>query len=157
MKDYFRQAGRTVTRTFDFRGRAGRSEFIAYLVLSQLPVMVVALGTAWMESDPLGESLVLGMQALVTVPLFALCARRFHGIARSGWWSAPFLALVIRTLLLDAIGLAAGWSVRSPIEAVLSYVDWLLIVPAVASFVAMAAWPEKGSGDAPSGNAAALS
>lgn len=143
MKSYFRQAGRTVARTFDFRGSASRSEFIGYLVLSQLPLIVIALAAAWIEPSAAVEALMLAAMALVTVPLAALSIRRFHDFGRSGWWSAPFLALVVRTLALDLIGLAAGWSVRSPIEMVLSYVDWLLILPAVISFAAMLAWPSR--------------
>lgn len=143
MKSYFRQSGRTVARTLDCRGRASRSEFIGYLVLSQLPLIVIALATAWIDASPAIEAIMLAAMVLVTIPLAALSIRRFHDFGRSGWWSAPFLALVGRTLALDVIGLAAGWSVRRPIEMVLSYVDWLLILPAVASFIAMLAWPSK--------------
>lgn len=143
MKDHFRQAISTAARMFDFKSRASRSEFIGYLLLSQLPVAVTALGTAWLEPAPTAKAVMTGVVVLVSLPLFALGVRRFHDFGRTGWWSAPFSLLVGRTLLLDIIGLAAGWSVREPIEVILGYVDWLLMLPAVASFVAMLAWPGK--------------
>jgi uncharacterized membrane protein YhaH (DUF805 family) len=146
MKPYFAQVRRTIARTFDFGGRASRAEFLAYLVLSQLPVLVLGVATMWLADRALAEAIALGAVVLTSVPLFALCVRRCHDVAHSGWWSAPFLALVGRTLALDLIGLATGWPVRAAIEMVLSYVDWLLIVPAVASFVAMAAWPGRREG-----------
>ncbi|MEE4450381.1 DUF805 domain-containing protein [Novosphingobium resinovorum] len=145
MKTYFGQALRTAAGSFDPSGRASRFEFITYLVVSQLPVILVALAVAWMETTPVTQGVTLASWVIVSLPLAALSIRRFHDFGRSGWWSAPFLVLVARTLALDTIGLTAGWSVRSAIEAVLSYVDWLLIVPAVASFVAMLAWPGKGA------------
>jgi uncharacterized membrane protein YhaH (DUF805 family) len=146
MKPYFAQVRRTIARTFDFVGRASRAEFLTYLVLSQLPVVVIGMATMWLADRALAGTIALGAVVLTSVPLFALCVRRCHDVGRSGWWSAPFLVLVGRTLTLDLIGRAAGWPVRAAIEMVLSYVDWLLIVPAVASFVAMAAWPGRRDG-----------
>ncbi len=136
-----RQAGRTAARSFDFRGRSSRSETIGYLVLSQLPVVVAGIATAWVEDAWLARAIMVGVLLAVTMPLFALTVRRFRDFVRSGWWSTPLLVLVARTLVLEVIGLAAGWNVRAAIEAAISHVDWLLILPAAAGFLAMVAWP----------------
>ncbi|MFT4056042.1 MAG: DUF805 domain-containing protein [Novosphingobium sp.] len=143
MITYFRQAGRSVARSLDFRGKADRREFITYVLISQIPVAVLALATNWLDPSPVLRAVMLGVQVKVALPLFALSIRRFHDLGRSGWWSAPLLILVARALMLELVGILAGWSVRSAIEAVLSYVDWLLTLPAVAGFLAMVAWPSR--------------
>ncbi|AOR75836.1 DUF805 domain-containing protein [Novosphingobium resinovorum] len=143
MITYFRQAGRSVARSLDFRGKADRREFVTYILISQIPVAVLALATSWLDPSPVLRAVMLGVQVKVALPLFALSIRRFHDLGRSGWWSAPLLILVARMLLLELVSILAGWSVRSAIEAVLSYVDWLLTLPAVASFLAMVAWPSR--------------
>lgn len=143
MISYFRQAGRSVARSLDFRGKADRREFVTYILISQIPVAVLALATSWLDPSPVLRAVMLGVQVKVALPLFALSIRRFHDLGRSGWWSAPLLILVARMLLLELVSILAGWSVRSAIEAMLSYIDWLLTLPAVASFLAMVAWPSR--------------
>lgn len=140
MKGYFRQAGRTALRTFDFRGRASRAEFLVYVVLSQAPLMVLHWTASWFAPAQVADAITLAAVYCVSGALFALSVRRFHDFGRSGWWSIPLLVLIGRALVLDLIGLTAGWTVRSAIEGVLSYVDWLLTLPAVAAFVALVAW-----------------
>jgi uncharacterized membrane protein YhaH (DUF805 family) len=141
MKAYFRQAGRTALSTFQFRGRASRAEFIGYLVLSQLPLVALHRIAGWFAPPAFVDAITLAAVYLISAPLFALCVRRLHDFDRSGWWSVPLLGLIARTLVLDLIGLTAGWGVRSAIEGALSYVDWLLGIPAVAVAVALLAWP----------------
>ncbi|EJU09568.1 hypothetical protein LH128_28578, partial [Sphingomonas sp. LH128] len=119
MITYFRQAGRSVARSLDFRGKADRREFVTYILISQIPVAVLALATSWLDPSPVLRAVMLGVQVKVALPLFALSIRRFHDLGRSGWWSAPLLILVARMLLLELVGILAGWSVRSAIEAVL--------------------------------------
>jgi uncharacterized membrane protein YhaH (DUF805 family) len=140
---HLRAAGRTARHTFDVRGRSSRAEYFGYVVLSQAPLVAVHWLASWFAPPALADALLLAVACLVTAPLFALSIRRLHDIGRSGWWSAPLLILVARTLLLEPIGLAAGWSVRSAIESVLSYADWLLTIPAAAVFVALMAWPAR--------------
>lgn len=141
MKGYFRQVGRTALRILDFRTRASRREFLVYLVLSQLPLMVAHWTASWFAPPAITDAIMLAAAFAISAPLFALGVRRLHDFGRSGWWSLPLLILIGRTLILDLINLTAGPPVRSAIEGVLSYVDWLATIPAVAVFAAMAAWP----------------
>ncbi|WP_159975979.1 MULTISPECIES: DUF805 domain-containing protein [unclassified Novosphingobium] len=141
MKGYFRQAGRTALRTLDFRSRASRSEFLVYLVLSQLPLVVAHWSSSWFAPPAIADAIMLAAVCLISATLFALSVRRLHDFGHSGWWSLPLLILIGRTLLLDLIGLTAGWPLRSAIESGLSYIDWLATIPAVAVFAAMLAWP----------------
>ncbi|PNU06243.1 DUF805 domain-containing protein [Novosphingobium guangzhouense] len=143
MISYVRQAGRTAARTLDFQGTADRREFAAYILLSQIPVAIFSLGSSWADPAPTIRGIMLAVQIAVALPLFALCIRRLHDFGQSGWWSLPLLTLIARTLLMELVGFAAGWSVRSAIETVLSYMDWLLTVPAVLCFLAMALWPAR--------------
>lgn len=141
MSNPFRHAVSTAARCFDFQGRTGRKEAFGYVVLSQFPVAISGLATSCLADAALARVIVLGVLVVVTAPLFALTVRRFHDMGHSGWWGLPFLTLVARMLLLDGIGLAAGWSVRAAIESVAGHVDWLLTLPATAAFVAFVVWP----------------
>lgn len=141
MMGYVRQAGRTVAHTFDFEGRASRSEFLGFVVLSQLPLVAAHWTTTWFAPARVADAILLAAVFVISAPLFGLCVRRLHDFGRSGRWSAPLLILLGRALLLDLIGLTAGWPARSVIESALSYIDWMLTIPAAAVFVALLAWP----------------
>ncbi|KMS59253.1 membrane protein [Novosphingobium barchaimii LL02] len=143
MNAYFRQVGRTALRTLDFRTRSCRGEFLIYLVVSQLPLVVAHWTASWFAPPPVADAIMLAAAFVISAPLFALGVRRLHDFGHSGWWSLPLLVLIGRTLILDLIGLTAGWPVRSAIEGILSYIDWLATIPSVAVFAAMAAWPGK--------------
>lgn len=141
MRTYLRSAGRSWLGTFRFHGRASRAEFLGYLVLSQVPLVVVHWIAAWFAPATMAEAVLVGAMYLASAPLSALSVRRLHDFGRCGWWSLPLLALVGRALLLDLVGLAAGWDAAGTIERALSYVDWLLALPAAAAALALLACP----------------
>ena len=72
-------------RTFDGRGRAGRSEFWWGMAVAAV-FALVPLAAAWRFS------LYLALGGLIPfIPLVSAGVRRLHDIGRSGWWL--FIAL----------------------------------------------------------------
>ena len=65
------------TKSFQFSGRASRSEFW-WFFLFQIIVMVIASFLGDVVSGIVSIALLL--------PAFAVGARRLHDIGRSGWW-----------------------------------------------------------------------
>jgi uncharacterized membrane protein YhaH (DUF805 family) len=76
-------------RSFDFRGRARRSEYWAF-ILWQLGFLSVSFNLlTFLPYGPLRENLVLGVLGLWTLvfglPTLALQVRRVHDHGTSGW------------------------------------------------------------------------
>jgi len=98
-------------RTFDFRGRARRTEYWLFVLL-QLAVFVAAFvaGSNVLPKDDRFESL-LGLPllhvAVFGLPMLALQVRRLHDSDKSGWW--------VLVSLVPYIGL--GW------------ILWLMVQP----------------------------
>lgn len=141
MKDFFRHFCHAVRHTFDFAGRAARGEFIAYLVLSQVPVVVGGWLAAWFAPASVAAWTRFGLEVLVLIPALALVVRRLHDFNVSGRWSLIMLAVLVRTLGLELLSRTGGWSLRSAVESLLAYVDWLLFLPFVGLYAMLLAAP----------------
>lgn len=141
MKGYFRQFRHTIARTFDFAGRAARGEVFGYIVISQALVMVIAWLTGWFAPVGIERWAVFAVQAASLVPAAALIVRRLHDFGWSGRWSLVLLAIAVRSIALDLLGLVGGSEARGMIESLLAYVDWLLFLPFVAIYVLLLAMP----------------
>lgn len=90
-------------RTFDFRGRARRSEYWAF-ILWQLGYLAAGFNLlALLPDGPVRENLVLGVLGLWTLifglPTLALQVRRLHDQNTAGW--------MLFVMFLPYIG--AGW------------------------------------------------
>lgn len=137
MKDHLRLFRHTIAHTFDGAGRATRAEFLTYVVLSQLPLILAT----WLAPDAFEAGVRLAAVILTMIPLPALTVRRLHDFAAGGRWSLLLLVPVIRVLALDLLTLTAGGEARSMIEGALSYIDWLLFLPCTALYLLLLAAP----------------
>ncbi|SFG24985.1 Uncharacterized membrane protein YhaH, DUF805 family [Novosphingobium sp. CF614] len=141
MKDYSRLFARTIRHTFDFTGRSARSEFLVYIVLSQVMVVLVGWPVGWFAPEETEGWVRFAIQFATVIPAFALVVRRLHDFGRDGRWSLILLAVALRTFALDLLGLIAGWSARSMVESPLAYVDWLLFPPFLLLYLLLLAAP----------------
>jgi len=141
MRRSFRLFVQGAARTFDFGGRSGRSAFLAYIVISQIIAALVGFTAIWFLDVTMHQRLAFTLQVLAIAPLPALAVRRLHDFGFSGRWGLILIALIIRALALDGIGLLAGEDIRSLIEGPLSYIDWLLFLPCIALYVLLLAAP----------------
>ena len=138
-----RSLGTPLRRSFNGGGRAPRREFIAFVVVSQAPVALADwLGSALLDPPARGW-LMFAVQALVFVPLPALMVRRLHDMGLSGRWSWLLLPLAIRYFAVTLLGLLDGETLRAPAEWMLSWVEWLLYLPAFALYMALLAGPAR--------------
>lgn len=137
-----RSFGTTIAQTLAFSGRSGRAEFLTFVVLSQVPVAA----SRWLAPAAMLPWLLFAAHLLTLVPAPALVGRRLHDIGLSARWGLILLAVVGLSLGLDLLELIAGWDIRRPVESALSYVDWLLFLPATVLYLALFAVPGRASG-----------
>jgi uncharacterized membrane protein YhaH (DUF805 family) len=89
-----------------FQGRLRRGQALvrhaATLLLVLPPTVLLSLlfeVVGWRDGPPLLLSLIF---ALVTYPTSSLIVRRFHDVGISGWWAAPYVALLALMCALPA-------------------------------------------------------
>ncbi|EIZ80252.1 hypothetical protein WSK_1286 [Novosphingobium sp. Rr 2-17] len=141
-----RSFGRTIAQTLAFSGRARRAEFLVFVVLSQVPIALADWVGGWLAPATIQPWLMFAAHLLTLVPAPALVARRFHDIGLSARWGLILLAVVGLNLSLNLLELIAGWDIRRPVESALSYVDWVLFLPATVLYLALLAMPGRASG-----------
>ncbi|GGY96165.1 DUF805 domain-containing protein [Novosphingobium colocasiae] len=127
--DSLRLSAQALRRTFDFTGRAGRAEFLSYLILSQVPLLLLAVPVRLLVPAATAQPVLAGLSWLMLIPAPALVTRRLRDCGLPPALGLLLLALALRALGLDLLALA-GDTPRSMVERVLSYVDWLLALPA---------------------------
>lgn len=93
---------RTVTGSADFSGRSRRSEVIYYWIVRLLVSTVLNYAVETVASLNAAIAFEIALNLVLTIPVFALFARRLHDLDRSGWW-----VLVIGLLL--ALQLILAW------------------------------------------------
>ncbi|TPW26558.1 DUF805 domain-containing protein [Pararhizobium mangrovi] len=87
--------------TFDFTGRASRSQFWLYTLGVLIALIVGAvIDSALGFPDPNGNMPVTGLvSALHVIPSFAMAVRRLHDSDRRGWWMLispiPFIGQIV--------------------------------------------------------------
>ena len=77
---------RTVTGAADFSGRSRRSEVFYYWIASLLVSTVLDYAVETVASLYAAIAFETALHFVLTIPLFALFARRLHDLDRSGWW-----------------------------------------------------------------------
>jgi uncharacterized membrane protein YhaH (DUF805 family) len=77
---------RTVTGAADFSGRSRRSEVFYYWIASLLVAQVLNYAVRTVASIYGALYFETALNLVLTIPLFALYARRLHDLDRSGWW-----------------------------------------------------------------------
>jgi len=94
------------TRYVAFAGRAGRTEFWLYTLVSLLVVFAIA-GTfdqllfPDLYGEDRGDGPILTVLGLATLlPGLSLGARRLHDIGKSGWWQLLLFLIVIGWIIL---------------------------------------------------------
>lgn len=96
---------------FSFRGRLRRSRYLLTLLAVPLALWflpALANELAWRSGLPWtyasGAAWLLGLYALLAVPLMAMTVRRLHDIGTTGFWAlallAPWVGWVIYALIL---------------------------------------------------------
>ncbi|MEK7456742.1 MAG: DUF805 domain-containing protein [Pseudomonadota bacterium] len=83
-----------IKSTFDFNGRARRSELLYYQIAVALLGIVIGFGSMAILSLQQRVLLLRLMQIVTAIPLFALFARRLHDQDRSGWWALPLPVII---------------------------------------------------------------
>lgn len=82
-----------------FRGRASRSEFWIFLLVSTLVTLTLLIMDALLNTERFIASLY---HLAVTLPTLAVCIRRLHDTGRSGWWYLlsfiPIVGIIILTV-----------------------------------------------------------
>lgn len=135
--------GGTVRRSFVFSGRASRMEFLIFMVISQAPVALTDWLGGWFAPAPLQAALLFACNLLIIIPAPALVARRLHDVGLTARWGFILLAVAVLSLGFDLLGLLGGWNVRQPVESVLSYVDWVLFLPATVVYLLLLVVPAR--------------
>lgn len=141
MNRYLRLLLHTLRKTLTFQGRATRTEFLAFVVISQPLAEVLKWIALWVLPAALAKWMAFFLTVLVAVPMPALVVRRLHDFDRSGSWALILLFIALRSYLLDLLQLVGGWDLRSGVERVLSYADWLLFLPAIVIFLLLIGFP----------------
>ncbi len=136
-----RLSGQALRRTFDFTGRAGRAELLSYLILSQVPLLLLAVPIRLL-APAAAQPVLTGLSWLTLVPAPALVTRRLRDCGLPPALGLLLLALALRALGLDLLALA-GDTPRSMVERVLSYIDWLLALPAFILAALLAILPAR--------------
>lgn len=94
------------TRYAMFAGRAGRTEFWLYTLVSLLAVAAITSTLdQWLLADLVADNSTTGPITLIMwlatiVPALALGARRLHDTGRSGWWQLLFILILIGWIVL---------------------------------------------------------
>jgi uncharacterized membrane protein YhaH (DUF805 family) len=80
---------RQIWRSFDFRGRATRTEVISYWLFALVAAMALfVIGVVSSVFDPAEDRLPMTIiSVLLAIPEPALFVRRVHDHSRSGWWA----------------------------------------------------------------------
>lgn len=81
----------------DFHGRADRSEFWSYLVLS-LSLLFIASYTDYYLGNR--QQIQTFVNLTIIVPYIAVAIRRLHDINLSGWWVLIVLIPIAGTIIL---------------------------------------------------------
>lgn len=100
--DWFGWATLPLKKYADFTGRSSRKEFWMFMLLYAVVFIVCGILGAVDESGPLGKlafvALIVTLLGTV-VPTFAVTARRFHDLDKSGWfallWLVPYLGVLV--------------------------------------------------------------
>lgn len=142
MRDCLKLSGLALRRTFDFAGRAGRAELLSYLILSQVPLLLLAIPVRLLTPAATAQAVLAGLSWLTLIPAPALVTRRLRDCGLPPALALLLLALALRALGLDLLALA-GDSPRALVERVLSYVDWLLALPAFILATLLAILPAR--------------
>lgn len=142
MTNCFQLAGLALRRTFRFHGRARRGELLSYLVLAQVPLLLLAIPMRTFAPDAVAAPVLLALSWLLLLPLPALVTRRLRDIGLPPALGLLLLALLVRALGLDLLALGAD-AARELVEKVLSYIDWLLALPAFILAMLLAALPSR--------------
>lgn len=141
LRTWLHHSARAVRFAFVGQGRASRAEVLAWAAaLILLDFALSAAASAALSGVALKWAL-LAMRTVIVLPSFALFIRRMHDLGLSGWWSLPIALLAIQNLVLEIVTLAIGWSVRSGVEAVTRYLDWLLFPAFALACIAMVCIP----------------
>ncbi len=77
---------RTITGSADFSGRSRRSEVIYYWIVLLLVSNVLNYAVETVASVDAAIAFEVALDLVLTIPVFALFARRLHDLDRSGWW-----------------------------------------------------------------------
>lgn len=146
MKRCFPFVGRSLRHTLDFAGLSGRAEFVCTLVMSQVPLLL-ALPTRLIAPPDLVAPIVLALSWLCLAPVPALVSRRLRDAGLPPVCGLVLLVLAARTLGLDLLALA-GPALRDSVETGLSYLDWLLMLPAFVLALLLVVLPSRTAHDA---------
>jgi uncharacterized membrane protein YhaH (DUF805 family) len=98
-------------KSFNFVGRAGRSEYWTFLLINLL--ITVALGVADVSlgtfNGEAGIGVMSGLYSLaILVPSVAVLVRRLHDLGYSGWWGFVSVIPYIGSLLLLVVTARIG-------------------------------------------------
>jgi len=140
--DSLRLSGQALRRTFDFTGRAGRAELLSYLILSQVPLLLLAIPVRLLAPAATAQAVLAALSWLMLIPAPALVTRRLRDCSLPPALGLLLLALALRALGLDLLALA-GDTPRTLVERVLSYVDWVLALPAFILAALLAILPAR--------------
>lgn len=84
-----------------FDGRAHRTEFWMFTLISVIISIILALVDAAIGTYQAGGGLLQGIYGLaVLLPSLAVGARRLHDIGRSGWWLLIGLIPIVGIIIL---------------------------------------------------------
>lgn len=100
--DWFGWATLPLKKYADFTGRSSRKEFWMFMLLYAVVFLVCGIFGAVDESGPLGKLAFIAIIVTLlgtVVPTFAVTARRFHDLGKSGWfallWLVPYLGVLV--------------------------------------------------------------
>lgn len=122
-------------RSFDFGGRATRSELISYLFASLLVSVPLSFITGLALTHEAHMLVGNAATLLLALPLPALLVRRLHDSGRSGAW--VWLAVLSFSIWLARTAISAAWGMgaRLSFDGWTWLIDWAVIMANLASIL----------------------
>lgn len=124
-----------LSRSFDFGGRATRSELISYLFASLLVSVPLSFITGLALTHEAHMLVGNAATLLLALPLPALLVRRLHDSGRSGAW--VWLAVLSFSIWLARTAISAAWGMgaRLSFDGWTWLIDWAVIMANLASIL----------------------
>ena len=87
-KNIFQSYWHTITKYFDFSGRASLREYWCFWLVDIIIIIGLAIISAFLGiDDESGDSVLTGLyQLVIFIPTLAVGVRRMHDVSKSGWY-----------------------------------------------------------------------
>lgn len=141
----FRLALQTLRKSFDFSGRATRSEFAAYYLAVLLVGVVIGVPALFLVEFETRQIIDEAYGWITGFPFIALMVRRLHDQNRTGRWVLLPLAVVAYNTAFRLLALSLGIQEAFELRRAIGYTDWLLMLIAMGTFAAILVEGDKGA------------